>query len=137
MPLEPDKTDVQYVGGSVVNTIKDVDFKASLQTEHIYGKYLVNEWNLNGFKTLKTPYNEVFKRNVLDCLYADFWLLSETHCKNDEIIEHESYLFYHHNRKESGKCIRGSGGVAIAVHKSLMESHKILGVYKGIDGQWC
>ena len=105
------------------------------QFKHVYGKYLINEWNLNGYHSMKSPYNEVFKHNILEIIYSDFWILTETHCKYQEKIKLDSYKLYHHNRTVNSNCNRGSGGVAIAVHNSVLVNHEVIGVYKGIDGQ--
>ena len=106
-----------------------------LQERHVYGKYIVNEWNINGFKSISNPYNTVFKQSVVGTLYSDFWILPETHCMRDETIDLESYIVYHYNRDTPSKSRRGSGGIAIAVHNSILDSHTVISVSKGIDGQ--
>ena len=45
------------------------------------------------------------------------------------------FTVYQYNREASENNRRGSGGIAIAVNNSVLESHIVLGVYKGIDGQ--
>ena len=102
---------------------------------HSYGKYICIGWNTNGFNSLVKPYNTIFKKVVIDSIYADFWIISESHCRNEEKIELDSYEVYHHNRKVSDNCRKGSGGIAVAVNKSVLESHKIVGIFKGDDGQ--
>ena len=42
---------------------------------------------------------------------------------------------YPYNRKESKNSRKGSGGIAIAISNSVLDSHVILGIYKGLDGQ--
>ena len=105
------------------------------QKRHIYGKYILNEWNLCGFKSLAKPYNTIFKQTIISSFYSDFWVLPETHCLKDDKISLESYTVYHYNRIVPSKNRRGSGGIAIAVHKSVLETHVVVGIIKGIDGQ--
>ena len=106
-----------------------------LQLRHVYGKYIVNEWNLNGYKSISNPYNTLFKQTVLTSMYSDFWILPETHCLEKDKINLESYTIYQYNRIVPSKNRRGSGGIAIAVHNSVFETHILVGVFKGIDGQ--
>ena len=101
---------------------------------HNYGIYIVNEWNLNGCKPVTNSYNTVLKQNIIGCMYADFWILPETHAKVDKEIELENFEVFQHNRVAT-KCNRGSGGLAIAVNKSVLESHRIVSIVNGIDGQ--
>ena len=61
--------------------------------------------------------------------------MPETHCLKNQIIDLESYTVYQHNRSASNKARRGSGGIAIAIHNTVLETHVVVGVYKGIDGQ--
>ena len=68
-------------------------------------------------------------------MYADFWVLVETHCRDIENIEIDSYTVYPYNRKIRNTDRKGSGGIAIAVHKSVLENHTLTGIYKGCDGQ--
>ena len=68
-------------------------------------------------------------------LYSDFWVLPETHCLENDIISLESYTIYQYNRIVPSKNRRGSGGIAIAVHNSVLETHVLIGIFKGIDGQ--
>ena len=70
------------------------------------------------------PYNSLFKQNIIECLYADFWILPETHAKAEKEIQSENYVVFQHNRVDT-KRNRGSGGLAIAVNKSVLKSHRI------------
>ena len=68
-------------------------------------------------------------------MYSDFWILPETHCRGNEILQLNSYQVFQVNRQVNVNNRRGSGGIAIAVNNSLLETHIIEGVYKGIEGQ--
>ena len=105
------------------------------QTRHIYGKYIINEWNINGFSSVSNPYNTIFKETVIANFYSDFWVLPETHCMRDDILDLKCYEIYQLNRETSRNNRRGSGGIAIAIHNTVLESHSVIGVFKGIDGQ--
>ena len=106
-----------------------------LQKRHIYGKYIVREWNTMGFLSISKPYNTIFKKTIISNLYADFWIISETHCRQNEMIELDSYTIYQFNRESNANNRRGSGGIAIAVNNSVLETHTLVGIFKGIDGQ--
>ena len=106
-----------------------------MQRRHCYGKYVINEWNINGFRSVSKPYNTIFKQTVIANFYSDFWILPETHCFQNEVINLDSFTIYQNNRKVNPKHRRGSGGIAIAIHNSVLETHVVIGVFKGIDGQ--
>ena len=106
-----------------------------MQKRHCYAKYIVNEWNFNGYHSISKPYNKIFKQTVISNIYADFWILPETHCLKNQLIDLESYTVYQHNRLANNKARRGSGGIAIAIHNTVLETHVVVGVYKGLDGQ--
>ena len=106
-----------------------------LQCRHVYGKYIVNEWNIGGYKSVTNPYNTIFKQAVISNYYSDFWVIPETHSKQNETLDLEYYKMYYYNRVSTRNNRRGSGGIAIAVHTSVLETHTIVGIFKGIDGQ--
>ena len=87
------------------------------------------------FFSISKPANTIFKQTVIDSIYADFWVIVETHCRNDEYLELAGYTVYTYNRMESNNSRKGSGGLAIAINNSVLDSHNILGIYKGLDGQ--
>ena len=102
----------------------------------MYGSYVVGEFNLNGIKSLVNPYNEAFKKYLLSCFYFDFLILPEHHCLPNELFELDNYKVFQNNRPIlAGGARRGSGGIAIAVNNSLFDSHKLVSVMKGVDGQ--
>ena len=68
-------------------------------------------------------------------MYSDFWILPETHCMQNDVVDLENFTVYQYNRIVSTKNRRGSGGIAIAVHNSVLETHILIGIFKGIDGQ--
>ena len=68
-------------------------------------------------------------------MYSDIWILPETHCRENEILKLNSYKVFQVNRKVNDNNRRGSGGIAIAVNNSLLETHIIEGVFRGIEGQ--
>ena len=88
-----------------------------------------------GFKSLKNPYSTVFKQQVVDSLYHDIYIFAETHCLKDEVIEFDNYFVYCNNRVPRNNIKKGSGGVSIAIHNSVLMCHTILSVVKGVDGQ--
>ena len=108
---------------------------SDLQTRHTYGKYIVNEWNINGFNSISKPYNKIFKQTVIANLYSDFWILPETHCMQNDVLDLENFTIYQYNRIVSTKNRRGSGGIALAIHNSVLETHIVIGIFRGIDGQ--
>ena len=88
-----------------------------------------------GFKSTRCPYNLLFKQQVVASLYHDIFIFPETHCLNDEIVQFDSYVIYHNNRVPHPRAVKGSGGIAIAIHSSVISCHTILSVLKGVDGQ--
>ena len=68
-------------------------------------------------------------------MYSDFWILPETHCRENELLKLDSYQVYQVNRKVNNNNRRGSGGIAIAVNDSVLETHIIIGIHRGIEGQ--
>ena len=97
---------------------------------HNYGKYICNSWNLNGFHSLSKPYNTQFKKMVLENIFADFWIITETHCRDNENIDLESYEVFHNNRIVLNSNRKGSGGIAVAINKSVLETHSIENIFK-------
>ena len=102
---------------------------------HCYGQYIIGEWNLNGFKSLTNPYNELFKRHVLSSVYFDIIILAESHCLPNDSIELDNFKVYHNNRPLNNNARRGSGGIAIAINNSVLDTHIVVSVTKGVDGQ--
>ena len=88
-----------------------------------------------GFKSLKNPYNTLFKQQVVAAIYHDIFIFPETHCLNDENVEFDDYVIFQNNRVPHVRAIKGSGGIAIAIHSSVLSCHTILSVCNGIDGQ--
>jgi hypothetical protein len=103
--------------------------------KHFYGQYVVGEFNLNGFRSLTNPYNTEFKRNVISVMYFDLLILPEIHSLPHESITIDNYKIFQFNRLNQGNARRGSGGIAIAIHLSVLDSHVVLSVNKGLDGQ--
>ena len=87
-----------------------------------------------GFKSIRNPYNTTFKQHVVAALYHDIYIFSETHCLNNETVDFDSYSIYKNNRIPHTNTTKGSGGIAIAIHSSLLQCHTILRVFQGIDG---
>ena len=88
-----------------------------------------------GFKSIRNPYNTTFKQHIVAALYHDIYIFSETHCLNNETVDFDSYTIYKNNRIPHTNVTKGSGGIAIAIHSSLLQCHTILSVFQGIDGQ--
>ena len=72
---------------------------------------------------------------VLENIYADFWVITETHCRENDKIELDSYEVFHNNRIVLNTNRKGSGGIAIAINKSVLETHLIESIFKEFDGQ--
>ena len=68
-------------------------------------------------------------------MYFDILVMPEHHCLDNQVIKIENYEVFQYNRQPVGNQNRGSGGVAIAVHKSLLNNHVVVGTYRGFDGQ--
>ena len=77
----------------------------------------------------------LFKQIVVGNLYHDIYIFCETHSINEECIQFDNYLIYSNNRVSPPNVLKGSGGVALALHNSVVSSHTILSVIKGEDGQ--
>ena len=91
---------------------------------------------MNGLKSLVNPYNEWFKRYLLSCFYFDILILPEHHCLPNEFFELKNYKVFQNNRPIlTGGARRGSGGIAIAINDSVLETHALVSVIKGVDGQ--
>jgi hypothetical protein len=68
-------------------------------------------------------------------MYFDFLILPEIHSLPHESIDLENYKIFQFNRPNQGNARRGSGGIAIAIHVTVLDSHVVLSVNKGLDGQ--
>ena len=88
-----------------------------------------------GFKSTRNYCNTLFKQQVVAALYHDIYIFPETHCLNDENVKFDNYVIYQNNRVPHLKAKKGSGGIAIAIHSSVIFSHTILSVIYGVDGQ--
>ena len=63
-------------------------------------------------------------------------ILPEHHCLPNEIFDLDNYKVFQNNRPIlAGGARRGSGGIAIAINDSLFDTHKLVSVIKGVDGQ--
>ena len=96
---------------------------------------MIGSWNINGFYTVRNPYYLTFKLSVIKYLYFDILVMPEHHCINDQVLKIDNYEIYQCNRKTLAHLNYGSGGIAIAVHKTLLDTHVVVGKYEGIDGQ--
>ena len=88
-----------------------------------------------GFKSVRNPCNTLFKQQVVAAIYHDIFIFPETHCLNDENVEFDDYVIFQNNRVPHTKTKKGSGGIAIAVHSSVLSCHTMLSVLYGVDGQ--
>ena len=121
-------------GGGKPDPVKTFTFN----DKHCYelGQYVIGEFNLNGIKSIVNPYNVYFKKYVVSSMYFDFLILPEHHCLPDESFELENYKIYQNNRPILGGGVRrGSGGIAIAINLTILETHTVVSVTKGVDGQ--
>ena len=107
----------------------------NVSNRHIAGVYTLAEWNLMGYLSVKNPSNMNFKKLVVELLYHDFYIFPETHCFDNETVEFEKCKVFSNNRVPSRHVKKGSGGIAIGIHCSVLVSYTILSVICGIDGQ--
>ena len=82
---------------------------------------------------MTNPSNTEFKLNILNSMYFDVLVLPETHCLPNQTIALKDYKVYQHNRPNQANARKGSGGIAIALHKTLSLSHDVESVLKGED----
>ena len=68
-------------------------------------------------------------------MYFDILVLPEIHCLPNESFQINNYTIFQNNRPPGPRATHGSGGVAIALHNSLLNSHSIISIVKGVDGQ--
>ena len=61
--------------------------------------------------------------------------MPEHHCINDQVLKIDNYEIFQYNRKSDANLSHGSGGIAIAVHRTVLDTHIVVGTYKGMDGQ--
>ena len=126
--ISANSSDINYDVSNFSNTL-NYDSFSSVELSKFYS---IGAWNLNGWKSLKNPDNQQFKRDIIRILNLDIYLFSETHCQNKESISIDGYKVFSYNReKMSHKSLKGSGGVAIAINNRLLSSHKILSVFYG------
>ena len=144
---QEERGDQQQVGSQQVKAVSQQQDKWSGKPDavqinnlfqndcHYYGKYIIGTWNLCGFNsTVNHEYTE-FKRSVIASVYFDILIITETHCIRDELVTIDNYIVYQFNRTGQDTARRGSGGVAIAVHTSVLDTHVVVAVDKGRDGQ--
>ena len=106
------------------------------ELDSIKSIYSVMEWNINGWNSIKNNYLMDFKKNIIHFVHADFLVLPETHCLPDQKIEIENYTLFQNNRKVLTNCVRGSGGIAIAVKNDILNDHIIIAAINDkVDGQ--
>ena len=104
--------------------------------DYIKSIFSIAEWNINGWISTKKTYYLDFKKNVIQFLCADFLILPEIHCLPNQKIEIANYTLFQNNHTAHANCVRGSGGIAIAVKNEILHDHEILAVYNNnVDGQ--
>ena len=84
---------------------------------------------------MTNPENTNLKLCLINSLYFDILILPETHCLLGQTLIIDNYIVYQHNRSNQGNARKGSGGIAIAIHWSILNSHSVVSVVKGDDGQ--
>ena len=102
---------------------------------HCYGIYSIGEWNLGGFYSLRNPYYLEFKKQIIATLCVDILVLPEIHCLPEESVIIDNFTTFQNNRLPISRANRGSGGIAIALHNKLLDTHDVISVIKGVDGQ--
>ena len=86
---------------------------------------------MNGIKSTRNPYYTTFKLNVISSLCNDFYILPETHWLPNKTFVISNYTVYQNNRTPYENVNLGSGGIAIAIHNSILDCHTIKTVIKG------
>ena len=84
---------------------------------------------------MTNPENTSFKLCLINHLYFDVLILPETHCLPSQSLNIDNYKVYQHNRPNQSNARKGSGGIAIAIHWSILNSHSVESVVKGDDEQ--
>ena len=94
--------------------------------------YRVGAWNINGWYSSGNQINTQFKIDVIEKVGFDVIMLTETFCRDDDLFTIPNFTVVQYNRKSvSRRCIRGSGGCAIAINNDLLSNHVIVATYKG------
>ena len=89
---------------------------------------------MNGFYSVSNPGNTTFKLNIIERVYSDIWVFTETHAKTNEKIEIPDFKVFQYDRKSNVVYRKGSGGVAIAIRNTILETHSIVSITEGIEG---
>ncbi len=91
-------------------------------------------WNVNGW----TTNNSILRKEVIANLKSDIFCIVETHLTENSSITIGGYSTIIHNRSFKHKrAIRGSGGVAILIKDTILQSYKVTVSDKSIDGVLC
>ena len=65
-------------------------------------------------------------------VYADVWVIAETHATKDNELQFDNYVVYQHNRSLNLSKKR-SGGITIAIiNNSIFESHELVKIVSAI-----
>ena len=92
--------------------------------------YCIVNWNINGWFRNSNPDYLEFKKDVLKYITPSFIILTKTHCLDHQTISIDNYVVFQQNRKVLNRIARrGSGGVAIAVSRYIMQGHSVQGAY--------
>ena len=90
-----------------------------------------SSWNVNGW----TDLNQCIRHRVIEYKNSDFYLLSETHLPKDGSITCPGYTSFVNNRQEQHvDAPSPSGGVAILIKNSVLDSYEITVIDKSYDG---
>ena len=99
-------------------------------------KYTVGQFNVNGWFSLRNPYYNIFKVEILTRLKVDIVILCETHCRNEDVISIDNYTIFQHNRLAIGGGRRGSGGIAICINSPSYFHTRWQGCTQGMMVSW-
>ena len=115
------------------NPCKQADAPNSdLNPSVLRSNYRVGAWNVNGWYSSGNQINTKFKIDVIEKVGFDVIMLTETFCRYDDVLTIPNFTIVQFNRKSvSRRCIRGSGGCAIAINNDLLSNHVIVATYKG------
>ena len=108
------------------------DASNSDQNSTLKSSYRVGTWNVNGWYSFGNHSNTQFKIDLIKKVGFDVIMLTETFCRDDDVLTIPNFTVIQYNRKSvSHRANRGSGGCAIAITNDILNNHVIVATYKG------
>ena len=108
------------------------DASNSDQNSILKSSYRVGTWNVNGWYSFGGHSNTQFKIDLIKKVGLDVIMLTETFCRDDDVLTIPNFTVIQYNRKSvSHRANRGSGGCAIAITNDILNNHVIVATHKG------